>query len=886
MVPEEIIQQLTLAEKVSLLAGADLWGTRPIPRLGIPALKMTDGPNGARGAAGKSGPTSACFPVGAAMGATFDPGLVEEIGQALGEEARDKGAHILLAPTVNIQRSPLAGRNFECFSEEPYLAGSMAVAFIRGVQSQGVGACVKHFACNEAEFERYTMSSEVPERALQEVYLAPFRMAVKEAAPWAVMSAYNRLNGVSCSENRRLLLEILKETWGFDGLVVSDWTGTYSHDAAQAGLDLEMPGPGRWLGPRLIEMVHKGEIAEAILDDKVLRLLRTIGKAGAGEGDASRPEIAHNRLEHRRLIRRAGAEAIVLLKNEGGILPLDLARLRSIAVIGETAVRPAVMGGGSSEVTPHYTVSLLQAIQEEAGQAAYVEYAPGCLVRRGLSLMDFSWFCSEADGSTGLKVEYYCNSDLSGELAGCWHTDRPEITFADSVLVGVPPERFGARLSGEFSVPESGSYRFGLSSNLHCRMMIDGQVVFSNRDAAGSQLPEGQVELQAGRRYEICIEAGWEGSLAWRELTIRCEPPEPPGMMQQAVELARQAQVVILAAGLNKEWESEGFDREDLHLPGEQEELIRQVLAVNPRTVVVLSCGAPLEMPWLPNAAGVLQAWYLGQESGHATADVLFGRQDPGGRLPVTFPRRLQDNPTYLHFPGENGRHLYAEGIYTGYRYYQRKGIQPLFPFGFGLSYTSFTFHDLRLEASRIGLEGCLRASMEVTNHGERSGSVVVQWYIHHEQPILSRPERWLAGFNKVRLQAGESCRVELELPAERLACYDDLRQEWVVEAGRYNLMSGASCEDIRLQAAFELHSDRNLTRQRAKSLGLESTLGELLADEGARQVLRRHLGALAEHPMIEMALGMTLAQVADFVPEILTYDVLQAIAQDLADAQ
>lgn len=892
MTPEELIQLLTMEEKVSLLSGADLWSTTAIPRLGIPSLKMTDGPYGTRGAAGKSGPPAACFPVGVAMAATFNLDLVEDLGRALGEEARDKEAHILLGPTANIQRTPLAGRNFECFSEDPYLTSRMAIAYIRGVQSQGVGTCIKHFVCNEAEFERYSMSSEVPERALQEVYLAPFRAAVREARPWAVMSAYNRLNGVSCSENPRLLNEILKAEWSFAGLVVSDWTGTYSDDVATAGLDLEMPGPGRWMGKRLVERVQSGEIPESILDDKVLRLLRTIEKASFSGNERIR-EIARDRPKHRRLIRTAGAEAIVLLKNANGLLPLDASRLRSIAVIGESASKPAIMGGGSSEVTPHYAISLLEAIREEVGEAVQVEYAVGCHVHRSLPLMDFNWLKSEPDGQKGLLVEFFLAPDFSGGPVGQWFTTRPEITFADSLLVGVQPERFSARLSGEFSVPLSGRYRFGLSSNLNCRLLIDGDVQISNQgrnQGADSTLASGHFAgvmlLEAGRRYSINIEATWEGSLAWRELAIRCEPPVQAGLMEQAVALAGRADVVILAVGLNKEWESEGFDRPDLHLPGEQEELVQRVLAVNSRTVVVLSCGSPLEMPWLEDAAGVLQAWYLGQESGHAIADVLFGRQAPGGRLPVTFPMSLQDNPTYLHYPGENGRHLYAEGIFTGYRYYQLKAIQPLFPFGFGLSYTSFSYRELQLEKDQIGRDGCLRASIVVTNTGLRGGSEVVQWYVHHQQPILRRPDRWLAGFSKIALQPGESRRVELELPAEELAYYDDLAETWVVEPGEYRLMAGSSCEQIHLQVDFQVRVEVDKELQPSFWLGHNSTLGELLADENARQVLRRHLGGLVDHPLIEMALGMNLEQIAGFVPEMLTKELLEAIAADLAKDQ
>ncbi len=351
-------------------------------------------------------------------------------------------------------------------------------------------------------------------------------------------------------------------------------------------------------------------------------------------------------------------------------------------------------------------------------------------------------------------------------------------------------------------------------------MWIDDDLLFSNfSDQAlagkpGDSKPlEARYELESGRRYGVRIETCWEGTLAWRELAIRCAPPEPENPIQAAVELAHQADVVIVVAGLNKEWESEGFDRQDMRLPGEQDELIRRVTEANPNTIVVLNGGSPVEMPWLEGAAAVLQAWYLGQESGHAMADVLFGRQSPGGRLPVTFPRRLQDNPAYLHYPGENGRHVYGEGIFVGYRYYQRKGIQPLFPFGYGLSYTQFAYRNLELSSNQLHPGENLHASVEVTNSGRRRGSEVVQWYLHQKDPILVRPERWLAGFSKVELDPGEARAVEFELDQERLAYYDDLSQSWEVQPGEYSLLVGSSCEEIHFQEDFELLADKGTRR-------------------------------------------------------------------------
>ncbi len=466
---------------------------------------------------------------------------------------------------------------------------------------------------------------------------------------------------------------------------------------------------------------------------------------------------------------------------------------------------------------------------------------------------------------------------------------RPEITWADEILEGVDPNRFSARLTGVLIVPSSGVFEFGLSSNLACRMWIDDDLLFSNfSDQALAGKPgdrkslDARYELVSGRRYGVRIETCWEGTLAWHELAIRCAPPEPENPIREAVELARRAEIVIVVAGLNKEWESEGFDRQDMRLPGEQDELIRRVTEANPNTIVVLNGGSPVEMPWLEGAAAVLQAWYLGQESGHAVADVLFGRQSPGGRLPVSFPRHLQDNPAYLHYPGENGRHVYGEGIFVGYRYYQRKGIQPLFPFGYGLSYTQFAYRNLELSSNQLHPGENLHASVEVTNSGRRRGSEVVQWYIHQKEPILVRPERWLAGFSKVELDPGEARAVEFELHQERLAYYDDLSQRWEVQPGEYSLLVGSSCEEIHFQEDFELLAEKAHGGQNHSGLNIGSRIGDLLADEYARQVLRKHLGGLVDHPQIEMALDLTLEQIAGFAPELLTKETLAAIASDL----
>ncbi|MGB7539060.1 MAG: glycoside hydrolase family 3 C-terminal domain-containing protein, partial [Anaerolineales bacterium] len=693
---EALLSQMTLEEKISMLAGADMWHSVPIERLGIPALKVTDGPNGARGADGSMAPASACFPAGVALAATWNPELVERVGRALGEETRAKGAHLLLAPTVNIHRSPLSGRSFEFFSEDPFLTSRMAVAYIHGVQSQGVGACIKHFVCNETEFQRRSLSSEVGERPLREIYLAPFQAAVREADPWAVMSSYNKLNGVSASENEYLLQDILRGEWGYQGLVMSDWYGTYSPRIVGSGVDWEMPGPARWMGEEGLRAVREGRVREAVIDEKVGRLLRTLQKAGCFENPVLQPERSIDKPEHRILAREAAGEAIVLLKNSGRLLPLDLKKLKSIAVIGENAMRAQIMGGGSASVTPHYAVSPLEGIRRKAGDAVKVEYAIGCDIQRKLPLLDPEWLTTE-NGKNGLTVEFFDNSTLAGEPVEKIIIDRMAITFTDRMLANLNPGKYSARMTAAFTPPESGRYGFGLEGSGIYRLFVDEAKVvdcWTDRPAfmLTDILPEkrGEIELRAGRPYPLRIEYASEVVPPRRHLRIGCRPPIPADSIRQAAALAARSDMAIVFAGLTSEWESEGGDRPDMELRGAQVELIEKVAAANPNTIVVLNTGSPIAMPWLAEIPAVLQAWFAGQEAGNAVADVLFGGVNPSGKLPLTFPQRLEDNPAFINYPGERGQVVYGEGLFVGYRYYDKKEIAPLFPFGYGLSYTSF----------------------------------------------------------------------------------------------------------------------------------------------------------------------------------------------------
>ncbi len=815
---EGLLAQMTLQEKVSLLSGSDLWHTSPVERLGIPALKVTDGPNGARGSRGYTGGVkAACFPVGISLASTWNTELVERIGQALGQETRSKGAHVLLAPTVNIHRSPLAGRNFECFSEDPYLSSRIAVAYINGVQSQGVGATVKHFVCNDSEFERMSISSEVHERPLREIYLPPFKAAVQEAGSWAVMASYNKVNGTFASENHHLLTEILREEWGFAGVAMSDWFGTKSTaPSVNAGLDLEMPGPSLWRGEELMQAVERGEVQEATLDESVRRLLRLFVKAGLFEQPEEVAEQAIDRPEHRALIREAGAEGIVLLKNERDVLPLQREKLKSLAIIGPNAKTARIMGGGSAQVNALYVITPFDGILAKVGESVHVGYEAGCTNYKLLPLLDTDLLLAGSEGTEhGFTVEYFTTSNLSGTPV--WTELRPisEMEWQ----AGLPyPEAVGmyqflSRCSARFLPRQSGSYTFGLLSGGVSRLFIDGQELIDNwtqqtpGDAYFGQASaevRNTIEMVAGRAYTITLEysKGWAPMALLR---LGCQPPLPADALERAAKLAGASDVALVFAGLSSEWESESFDRHDMDLSGEQNALVERVAAANPRTVVVLNTGSAISMPWLDKVAAVVQAWYPGQECGNAIADVLFGDVSPCGKLPQTFPVRLEDNPAYINYPGENGRVHYGEGLFVGYRYYEKKKIEALFPFGFGLSYTTFSYGALTLSVQEIGPDDTLQVSVEITNTGPRAGKEVVQLYVRDVKSSLQRPEKELKAFTKVQLEPGESKAATFSLAREALAYYDDLERKWVAEAGEFEVLVGSSSQDIRARGTFVL---------------------------------------------------------------------------------
>ncbi|GAB4425045.1 MAG: glycoside hydrolase family 3 C-terminal domain-containing protein [Anaerolineae bacterium] len=687
---ESIIQAMTLEEKAALCTGATPWNTTPVERLGVPPLFCFDGPHGVRRLAdvtaitAKSLPAT-CFPTASCQASTWNPALVREMAQAIAEEAISLGADVILGPSNNMKRSPLCGRNFEYYSEDPYLSGELVTAYIEGLQSKGVGASLKHYAANNQEFQRFSINAEVDERALREIYLSAFETAVKRAKPWTVMGAYNKVNGTLCSESRYLLTDILKKEWGYEGLVFSDWGAVRDRVASlAAGTDLEMPGPKPRRVQAVVDAVRNGGLDEAVLNEAVRRILGVVFKAAAtpkgGEFDAE---------GHHTLARKIAGEGIVLLKNDG-LLPLQ--KPGSIAIIGRSAKAPHFQGGGSSHINP----------------------------------------------------------------------TRADIPF-DEI----------AKLAGDAKLSYSAGY-------------------------------------PAGMNFE-------------------------PALIGEAVTAAQQAEVALIFIALPPAIESEGYDRPDLNLTRQQVALIKAVTAVQPRTAVILNSGSAVAMrDWLGGAAAVLQGWLMGQAGGSALADILFGRLNPSGKLAETFPLALEDTPAHTNFPGEMGTVRYGEGLFIGYRYYDAKAMPVQFPFGFGLSYTSFEYGNMQVSATRFKDVDGVTVTVDVTNSGDLAGAEVVQLYVCDREAGLVRPPKELKGFARVELQPGETQTVSIKLDFRAFAFYHPGHGQWITESGEFEILAGASAADIRCRRVVSLQSTLSLP----SLLNEESTLREWLSDPRGRAII------------------------------------------------
>lgn len=861
-VADQLVGELTVAEAALVVAGFGMWHNHRITRLGIGAIKVTDGPVGARGAGEiGSGTPSLVLPCPTSMAATWDPDLLQRAGAALADEVRDRSASVLLAPTVNLHRTPLAGRNFECFGEDPHLTARMAVGYITGVQSAGVSACVKHFVANDQEHERHTISAEVSERALRELYLVPFEAAVTEAGVWMVMSAYNRLNGTYCGEHPWLLTDVLRGEWGFDGAVVSDWLGTHSTaEAALAGLDWEMPGPVQHFGVRLAHAVDAGDVPADVVLSMARNVLGVAARTGmldnltAGVVPTEAPERSVDRPQARALARELSAAGIVVLANAvpaGGdrpMLPLDPAP-GTMAVIGPNADGAWIQGGGSAQLKAHHVVTPLDGLLDRfASSGTGVVYEPGCLSVRSMPLLDGRSLAALPDATPGIAeastgpddsfcvlAEYFDNPDYDGDPVSV-----VPMRAATGMWAGVMPPgitgTYWARWHATMEVPAGASARFGITSAGPSRLLVDGVVVCDltgdrqpgesffglgsaevTGDAAPVVAPEAvassagaaDTSLSGTRTLKLTYELSNTGSEFLSAGQVGAAVVPAPDAVDRAVAAAGAAEVAVVVVGLNHDTETEGRDRTTLDLPPEQNDLVAAVAAANARTVVVVNAGAPVHMPWRGDVAAVVQLWYPGQEGGHALADVLSGDVNPSGRLPTTFPASLADNPSHGNYPGENGKVHYAEELLIGYRWYDEHNIEPEWCFGHGLSYTTFDHGPPTIErvgelvggplaaGERPGSDAVVLCTIDVTNSGGRDGHEVVQCYVEPPAGTVGRPQRELRGFVRVPVPAGATRQVTVGLNRRAFAGWDDAVAGWVVPAGEHQVHVGASSRHI-----------------------------------------------------------------------------------------
>ena len=796
---EALLAKMTLEEKITMIGGVNDFYIRPVPRLGLPSLRMSDGPMGVH----DYGETTA-YPAGILLAASWDPELARRVGASMGRDALARGVHFILAPGMNIYRAPMNGRNFEYFGEDPYLAARMAVPMIEGIQSQKVIATAKHFVANNMEYGRMDHSSDIDERTLREIYLPAFEASVKEAHVGALMDAYNLVNGTYMTQNAYLNTTIAKKEWGFDGIMMSDWGAT--HDgiaAANNGLDLEMPWGQFMSAQTLLPAIQRGDVSVATIDDKVRRILRKAIEFGFYDREQTNTGIPLYSQEGRALVLEAARSGMVLLKNENNVLPFDKTKVRTIAVLGPNAY-PAVIGGGGSSLTkPFNAISFLEGMSNFAGKdvkiLSVVDVPPlDELVSRTKLL-------TAPDGPEGLQGEYFNNENLQGAPALVRTDAHLDFHWGDgSYVENGPVDHFSARWTGYFVAATEDDYKFFTSADDGVRLYVDDALVIDDWKRHGETLNTYAQHLTAGKAYRIRLEY-FEGT---GTATLRFGIGTVGQPVTEATrQLAAKADAVVICVGFDSNTEGEGFDR-TFRLPSGQDAYIEKLAAVNKNTVVVLTAGGNVDMTgWIDKVAGLVHAWYPGQEGGTALAQLLFGAYSPSGKLPVSFERHWEDNAAFKsYYPQKNDKHVeYSEKLFVGYRHFDRSGTKPLFPFGYGLSYTRFEYSGLKIEAAPAGSGKLARVSFTIKNAGAREGAEVAQLYVGQPKASVPRPVKELKGFTKVNLRAGESRSVTLVLDRRAFAYFDVAKHDWTAEPGEFTISIGSSSADVKLQGAFRL---------------------------------------------------------------------------------
>nr|WP_262004898.1 glycoside hydrolase family 3 C-terminal domain-containing protein [Streptomyces sp. FIT100] len=802
---EAALGKLDLDAKARLLAGRDMWSLPALPEIGLKSLVMSDGPVGVRGVRWTADDPSVALPSPTALAATWDPALARRAGRLLAQEARRKGVHVLLAPTVNLHRSPLGGRHFECYSEDPCLTGEIGTGYVAGVQDGGVGTTVKHFVGNDAETDRFTVDNVITPRPLRELYLAPFEAIVKNAHPWGIMAAYNQVNGSTMTEHRYLQNEVLRGEWGFDGYIVSDWMAARSTaGAVLGGLDVAMPGPRTVYGEALAAAVRSGEVPESVVDGAVRNVLRLAARTGAldGVGPAVAEAELPARIDGHALAREIAHRAFVLVRNERGALPIDPARVRTVALVGAAARDARVLGGGSATVFPERIVSPLDGLTAALPDGT-LTYAVGA---------DPSDELTPAD--QGFELRAVCR-DASGAVLGEGSLPGGQVQWlGDDLPDGVAYETLhSVEVTGSFTPRESGEHSFGTRGLGGFTLSVGGEVLWDGVQELGSESDpfeaffgapneRGRVALTAGVPVEVSLRHT-VGDIADAPLPavmfsfLHLGPQrDADELIAEAAEAARAADTAVVVVATTERVESEGFDRTDLRLPGRQDDLVRAVAAAQPNTVVVVNAGSPVELPWRDDVAAVLLGWFPGQEGGAALADVLLGTEEPGGRLPTTWPAALADAPVTEVAPTD-GRLSYREGLFIGYRAWDRSATPPAYAFGHGLGYTTWTYESL--EATPAS------ARVRLRNSGARAGRETVQIYLAPTRDGVGRPRRWLAAFATVEAAPGERTEVEIPLPRRAFEIWDEESGSWTFVPGSYEVHASHALDDPRLAVALDV---------------------------------------------------------------------------------
>jgi beta-glucosidase len=802
---EEILGQMTLEEKLDYIGGYEGFYIRAIDRLNLPAICMADGPMGIRNYG-----NSTAYPAGIGLAASWNADLAETFGKSVAKDGRARGVHIWLAPGLNIYRLPMCGRNFEYFGEDPYLAARMAVGVVKGSQSGGMLATIKHYACNSQEEERGVVSAEMDDRTLREIYLPAFQAAIIEGGAACVMNAYNKVNGHWCTENDYLNNTILKQEWGFDGIVMSDWGATHhALEAAKYGLDLEMPSGEFMNRKNLMPAIQNGELDEEIINDKVRRILRIIFRYGFCDRPQKIESIPLDNQESADVALQMAREGIVLLKNDKKTLPLAPGKIKTIAVLGPNADPAVPGGGGSSKVEPFHAVSVLDGIRNRLGNNVEILHDPGIEIYNVPQVAKDSKFEYTTPGGEvkeGLWAEYFNNKELKGKPVHKESVANLNFDWGEGGPTGVGGDDFSARFTGRIKPEKDGLHIFYTRSDDGIRVFLDGELILDDWSNHGARVRSVERDLKAGKTYNIKVEyyENWGLAVAqfgWKYLEIEKD--------SKAVALAKKADAAIVCVGFNPAEESEGSDRTFKLLPGHAE-LVKAVVEANPRTIVILNSGGGVEWEgWLDRVPALLHAWYPGQEGGTAIAEILFGDTNPSGKLPASFEKRLEDNPSFPFYYSEKNKITeYKEGVFVGYRGFDKKGIEPQFCFGHGLSYTTFEYSNLVIKPAAVrksisdGVN--IEISCDVRNTGNLAGAEVVQVYVGDAESRVPRAPKELKGFQKVFLKPGDVKTVKVKLDQKAFSCFDPEKKAWTLEPGRFDIIVGSSSRDVRLKGVYD----------------------------------------------------------------------------------